>query len=234
MPPAIATAAANPPLDIDIGLTALMADLQTVVSKANGGELHIATLLQRAFEMAAITEQTLAEQQDRINYLESLSVTDELTGLLNRRGFLQVLDKVLANARRHHECGMLAFLDLDKFKVVNDTYGHGAGDAVLQEVANLLLNSTRSTDYVARLGGDEFVILFCRAKHMPTRARAIELQTKLNNLIVSHSDARVRVKASMGLQIYGPYSEAEDLLCQADHAMYAEKEKRQSMLAEAV
>src|SRR3546814_19486078 len=93
---------------------------------------------------AAEAEQTLALQRARIRYLESLSVTDEMTGLLNRRGFGLELSRALARARRQNESGLLVMCDLDNFKAINDTYGHPAGDALLRAVGQALKRDRKS------------------------------------------------------------------------------------------
>jgi len=226
MPPAVA--AVNNDFESHANLAELVADLHSLIAKSSTADSGVGLVLQRVFEVAAVAEQTIADQRSRINYLEGLSVTDELTGLYNRRGFGQVLEKVLANSRRHSERGMLAFIDLDRFKNINDTFGHEAGDLVLKRVAETLSGITRTTDYIARLGGDEFVILFCRAQQMPTRARAMQINELLNKLAVDYHGQNIPIECSMGLEIYGPYSEADELLRQADYAMYRDKERRQS------
>ena len=227
MPPAIA-AAVQSDFNGQVSLADMVADLHSLIAKSADADSGVGLVFQRVFEVAAVAEQTIADQRSRINYLEGLSVTDELTGLFNRRGFGQVLEKVLATSRRHGERGMLAFVDLDRFKDINDTHGHEAGDLVLKRVAEALSGVTRTTDYIARLGGDEFVILFCRAQQMPTRARAMQINELLNNLSIDYNGNTVPIKCSMGLEIYGPYSEADELLRQADYAMYRDKERRQS------
>lgn len=100
--------------------------------------------------------ETLHRQKDELNYLAS---NDNLTGLPNRRIFLDRLDQALVRARRNNSQFSLLFLDLDNFKRINDTLGHAAGDAVLHDVAQRLQLQVREADTVARLGGDEFIIL---------------------------------------------------------------------------
>src|SRR3546814_15589789 len=102
-------------------------------------------LLDALLTAAAEAEQTLALQRARIRYLESLSVTDEMTGLLNRRGFGLELSRALARARRQNESGLLVMFDLDNFKAINDTYGHPAGAAILRPVGKALTPNTPET-----------------------------------------------------------------------------------------
>ena len=187
--------------------------------------------IQRMLTYAVEAEQVLAEQQARIHYLETLSVTDELTGLLNRRGFNQAVERTLAAAKRHQEKGLLAFLDLDGFKQINDTFGHEAGDEILQHVGQILSGNVRRTDYVARIGGDEFAVLFVRAQQLPTRAHAQNLRRKLAKAPLYFDNQKVSINASLGIQAYGPDTKAKDLLRRADQAMYLEKQRRKQALS---
>jgi diguanylate cyclase (GGDEF)-like protein len=186
------------------------------------------TLIQAMMAYAAEAEQKLSEQSARIDYLESLSMTDELTGLLNRRGFSDMLARTLREARRHDEHGLLVFIDLDDFKAINDTFGHEAGDAVLKGVAEHIESSVRSTDFVARLGGDEFAILYVRGDLLPTQARAERLKASLNELRVKHRNLLLPVRGSFGMCGYSPASALETLMREADRAMYRDKRKRRA------
>lgn len=175
---------------------------------------------------AAKSERIIAEQQARIARLEALSVTDDLTGLVNRRGFRLALDQALHHAARHDERGLLAILDLDGFKRINDRFGHQAGDKVLRAVGDHLRRSVRGADWVARLGGDEFAVLFVRADCAAGRRRALALKRSLNQMTVPDLSAQLRVSASIGIHPYGPNSIAGDLLRWADEAMYRIKRQR--------
>ena len=177
---------------------------------------------------ASAAEQLINDQKRRIDYLESLSSTDELTGLLNRRGFDEVLRRTLSSARRHHEVGMLAYIDLNDFKMINDTYGHHAGDLALRKIADTLEAQTRRTDFIARIGGDEFAILFVRAEQIPTRARAVKLKQVIDETTIHVDGIDIPLSASFGLEPYGPTSTSKDLLRRADRAMYKEKNKVRS------
>lgn len=185
-------------------------------------------LVNKMLNYATQAEQVIAQQNQRIGHLESLSVTDSLTGLLNRRGFEDAIRLVLSNARRYMETGMMAYIDLDNFKAINDHYGHEVGDEVLRQVANTLNANCRRTDYVARLGGDEFVMLFVRAEQVPTRARAIEVRSKLNPMTVEVDGLRLDVHASVGLEQYGPTSTSKELMRRADRSMYKDKSRKKS------
>jgi diguanylate cyclase (GGDEF)-like protein len=183
-------------------------------------------LVEDLLEAAAEAERRIAEQRARIRYLEDLSITDELTGLLNRRGFHLELDRALDRARRRGGTGVLLLCDLNHFKPTNDTFGHPAGDAVLCAVAELLCRQTRRSDYVARLGGDEFAVLMTDTA--PTRAgsRAARLRSRVNQLRVEWEDARIPVSASFGLEVYDGKSRPDSLMIAADRALYRGKQPR--------
>jgi diguanylate cyclase (GGDEF)-like protein len=176
-------------------------------------------LLQRALAL-------LDAQQERIRTLESLTVTDPLTGLLNRRGFDEALTRTLALSRRHGEDGVLAYIDLDGFKQVNDSFGHDAGDAVLCHVAALLTRTVRATDYIARLGGDEFAVIFTSTAHEACRPILQKLRRALQGSIARIDDRLVTVRASIGAEPFGQDSDLRSLISAADKAMYRAKHRR--------
>jgi diguanylate cyclase (GGDEF)-like protein len=136
----------------------------------------------------------------------------------------------LARARRRGETGVLLLCDLDRFKPVNDTFGHAAGDAVLRAVADLLLSQTRRSDYVARLGGDEFAIIMNDTMPKRATARAARLRLRLNQLGVDWEVARIAVSASFGIAAYGPDSQLEGLMISADRALYRDKQPQLAMV----
>ena len=183
-------------------------------------------LLDDLLAAAAAAEQSMALQRARIRHLESLSVTDELTGLLNRRGFETELSRALARARRQNETGLLLLCDLNHFKAINDTYGHPAGDAILRAVAQLLKSSTRESDYVARVGGDEFAVIMTHTEPARSEALAAKLSDRVNALSVTWQEHRLQVTAGFGTARYDGASQAETLLFLADQNLYRNKSPR--------
>lgn len=180
----------------------------------------------RALETASSLQQLLHEQAEHINHLNRIATHDQLTGILNRRGFETALQHVMGRARRYGEAGTLIYIDLDHFKRINDTYGHAAGDAVLNKVASLMESSIRGTDYAARLGGDEFVVLLVNVNREQATYRARLMERKLNQYRVSWMEYVIPLSASIGVQFYDSEHCEHDLLEDADQAMYAEKQKR--------
>ena len=176
-----------------------------------------------AVDMAMAARHTIEEQRRRIAELEDLVMTDELTGLANRRGFLAALHRVLDSAGRYQEGGALAFVDVDAFKQVNDTHGHACGDAVLRKVGEVLTTNTRGSDVVARFGGDEFAVLLFRLNQTEALARVKQLHQLLNAAIARHGPKEIPIRASLGATPFGPEDDAEALLGRADDAMYRDK-----------
>jgi diguanylate cyclase (GGDEF)-like protein len=201
----------------------LMADLSAAKRRLHRGDGRV---LDQVLALARLAEERLVEAQTRIRQLENLTMTDELTGLSNRRGFQQALARSIEEARRHGEFGVVALIDLDGFKQINDRYGHEAGDRVLIDVGHFLKSRVRSTDYVARLGGDEFAIIYTRTDVLPTRRRILKLKEGLRTLEIPYRAARLRVGASVGLEPFGPGAVAEEVVHAADLAMYADKARR--------
>ncbi len=194
--------------------------------KISMGRLDPWEIARRALTLAADAQTLIEEKEERIRRLESLSVTDELTSLLNRRGFRQAFRRSLDLAQRHGEEGVLCLIDLDEFKLVNDTLGHDAGDAVLCRVGEILRAFTRDSDLIARLGGDEFVALLVHAKASEAERRARQIHTELNRGNAVFAGAFIPVHASIGIVSYGPDTDGSDLLRAADQAMYRDKRGR--------
>nr|WP_320115332.1 EAL domain-containing protein [uncultured Desulfuromonas sp.] len=181
---------------------------------ANGNPLYTVPVIQD------ITRRKEAEERIR-----ELAYYDSLTGLANRTLFNDRLDQVLARSRRRKGRFALMFLDLDRFKGVNDTLGHAVGDAMLRLAAQRLSDCLRENDTVARLGGDEFVIILSDYKEDANLPHVAE---KLLKALSSPFDLGVREvfsSTSIGIAIYpDDGDEAVDLLRHADMAMYAAKE----------
>jgi diguanylate cyclase (GGDEF)-like protein/PAS domain S-box-containing protein len=167
-----------------------------------------------------ITDRKLAE--DRVQYL---AFYDDLTGLPNRTLLQDRLAKALADARRQKYRIALLFLDLDRFKDINDSLGHPVGDLLLQAVAKRLKTWGREQDTVARLGGDEFLIMLTHVKDTPDAAVAAErlMDAMTAEFVVQgHS---LHVSCSVGISIFPDHgADGETLIKDADAAMYSAKE----------
>ncbi len=160
----------------------------------------------------------------RTEALANLSLTDELTGLSNRRGFFTLAQSQLTLARRLHTEVALVFLDLDDFKTINDTFGHGNGDRALVDFAGLLKNTYRESDIIARLGGDEFAVLAAGTPEMSMLTLDDRLQKNLNAFnAAGHRPYQLRMSVGMVRCDYENPLPVPDLLALADAAMYEQK-----------
>ncbi|WP_416897415.1 MAG: GGDEF domain-containing protein [Minwuia sp.] len=187
-------------------------------------------LLEKVLDFAIHAEQQLAEQKERIAHLETMTRTDELTGLLNRRGLECMLGRLIASASRHGETGVICYVDIDDFKGVNDRHGHAAGDEALKLIASILSDNTRADDIAARIGGDEFVIVLTSTNIRDGLRKAKKLQAQLNSSRVEFGGASVPLSVSFGIQAYDGKTSVNDVLARADKAMYAQKRDRKTQL----
>jgi diguanylate cyclase (GGDEF)-like protein/PAS domain S-box-containing protein len=149
---------------------------------------------------------------------------DQLTGLPNRTLFSDRLGQALADAQRHGEMLVLMYLDLDKFKPINDNFGHATGDLVLREAAARMCACVRDSDTVARFGGDEFIVLLRRISDADDAQRVAEkIRQSLRESIVLGAQ-RFNISCSIGIAIYPQHGDNEITLCaHADQAMYSAK-----------
>lgn len=186
-------------------------------------------LLTRAYAMVADAERLISQQRQRIKMLETLSFTDELTGCVNRRAFEMAMVRELGMAQRDpNGGGVVIMIDLDGFKLVNDRFGHAAGDAYLQAVGRFLTGSMRDGDTVARLGGDEFALILPRTRAVAGQRRATQLQQQLHATSLSWKDLALPLRASFGTAPFSGGDLATEVLARADARLYADKTSRKS------
>ena len=189
----------------------LLADPQ-----ARGSSMRHARAFARRFSVALGSE-------ERRESLIKQAYYDDLTGLPNRQLFKDRLERELAHAKRTNTRVALIYIDLDRFKNVNDSMGHSAGDALLLAVSKRLGSQVRDSDTLARLAGDEFVLIAPGPDEHPAHILAERLQASLRDPIVVQ-DATCFVQASIGLAVYPQDgADAEALLRSADIAMYRAK-----------
>lgn len=161
----------------------------------------------------------LLERQDHSYILRNLAMIDPLTGLYNRRFAEQRLAAEVARSeRRGHPLTVLT-LDLDNFKEINDTYGHPAGDQVLQEFASRLNKVIRGSDLAVRLGGDEFLVVLPECT--PEQLKVV--LERLDSFEIDWQGQKIPVRFSAGWKDYRHGDRPEELLAGADEALYAEK-----------
>jgi len=154
---------------------------------------------------------------------EQLADHDALTGLLNRRGFEQALVGALAACRRYRTDAALIYIDLDRFKTINDRFGHAVGDETLRRVAGILASELRGSDIIARLGGDEFAVILNRAGRTAAEAKAESLARAVEDAPPGPGGP---IRLSYGVRAFEPGVEAAQMLAEADAAMFVRKGER--------
>lgn len=159
----------------------------------------------------------------RLNDLDRLAHEDTLVPAANRRAFVRELSRMISFAERYGTNSSLAFFDLNDFKVLNDTYGHAAGDAALVHVTNLLLENIRESDIVGRLGGDEFGVILVGAEEDIAHDKTASLAELIQNTPIKWENERLNVGVSYGVYTFKKGVDAIEALAHADKAMYAQK-----------
>ena len=171
----------------------------------------------------AQAEERIEEQSEQVQRQTELANTDLLTALPNRRAFD---DALRSHAQSFHEGGQpysIALIDLDRFKSVNDSHGHPAGDAVLRHFARLLERVVRSQDVVARFGGEEFALLFADTTLLDARRAAERIRHAIGHQEVPYGELRIRVTTSVGVSQALPGEDRSATIKRADEALYAAK-----------
>jgi diguanylate cyclase (GGDEF)-like protein len=175
----------------------------------------------------AVTVRDISTHKREERRLRRASLTDDLTGLYNRRGFMALADQQLRVARRQGKDAVVMYADMDDFKQINDTYGHALGDRALMAVARLLTDTVRDCDVVARLGGDEFTVLALDADG--AGARAIQRRVDERLAVLNASDAfPTTISLTVGFTRVRPSDTAgvSELLARADQLLYQRKRRR--------
>lgn len=167
------------------------------------------------------------ERHRLLEQARQMATLDDLTGLVNRRGFSLLCQHHFALADRNRAPLPLLFVDVDRFKSVNDAFGHQEGDRALRAVADVLTETFRKSDVVARIGGDEFCVLLTSGSSDGASTGAERLRISLESANIA-ALRRYRLSVSVGIAIYEPDRPVslEALMKQADDAMYAQKSAR--------
>lgn len=212
---------------VEQGVTSVRAGDFTAVAKEDGND-EIARLSRAFNEMAqAVGDNTgrlEAMVAERTQKLEQLAQHDPLTSVLNRRGFEEAFAREQNRAQRNDKACGLIIVDLDRFKLVNDDYGHHAGDEVLIACVRRMLSVLRSYDACARWGGDEFILLISDCTADSLAAIASKIAVLLREAPVALSDGRaVPMTASLGAAMARPEDSLTDAAARADAALYQVK-----------
>jgi diguanylate cyclase (GGDEF)-like protein len=167
--------------------------------------------------------QSLGQVNRRLNDTEQLADQDPLLPIYNRRAFVRELTRVQASVERYKTEASLVYIDLNKFKAINDNLGHEAGDAVLSQVAKRLVDCVRETDIVGRLGGDEFGLILSRTDVDSARMLINRIPVLFQQQPIVWNDETLTVGLSSGVVPIQSGNNAEQALNAADAAMYENK-----------
>jgi diguanylate cyclase (GGDEF)-like protein/PAS domain S-box-containing protein len=175
----------------------------------------------------AVISKDITELKRMEEKSHALSLTDELTGLYNRRGFFAMIEQQLKLCKRMRKGAFMLYMDLDNLKDINDTLGHKEGDNALIDAACILKNNYRESDIIARIGGDEFVVIPVGSVEDDIAKITGRLQK-----IVDHNNSKntrhFKLSLSMGAAYYDPMNpcSADELLVRADNSMYEQKKQK--------
>ncbi len=169
------------------------------------------------------------ERHGLLSALRSLSLIDDLTGLYNRRGFSDLGEQYLKLAKRSGRGVTMVYLDLDRFKTINDSLGHHVGDRALLKVADILKATFRRSDIIARLGGDEFGVLALEASRESSEMLIERLRSSVAEFNqTSLEPYQVSVSIGMARHEDGMHIRLDELVTEADNAMYCEKHSKRT------
>ncbi|MEI8603687.1 tetratricopeptide repeat-containing diguanylate cyclase [Pseudoalteromonas sp. B160] len=179
-----------------------------------------------AFSLLIILFIYIAYRLKHSAYLQvkELALRDQLTGLFNRRALHDIFELEMSGVNRNKKTFSIILLDIDHFKVLNDTYGHDYGDIVLQKVASALQDSIRSMDKVARWGGEEFLVFLPETNKEQASHLAEKLRLAVSNIELTYQDKLLQVTVSLGVCEYNQQGEYKDMVKQADLGLYKAKE----------
>jgi diguanylate cyclase (GGDEF)-like protein/PAS domain S-box-containing protein len=221
----------RPPLFETLRAKGVLSDQEVALRKVDGSPAWVlanADLLEARDAEPEMLEGTVIDITQRRNAESQIvyqALHDALTGLPNRMLFYDRLTQALAQGRRHDDRLAVLFLDLDQFKVVNDTLGHAAGDRLLVEIAGRLQRTVRASDTVARVGGDEFTFLLPGIDRAEDAARAAQKILDAVSRPLEIDGHQLYVTTSIGISLFpADGEEAEALLSGADIAMYRAKD----------
>ena len=165
----------------------------------------------------------VARLQERVEQLDQLAHQDALINLPNRRGFMRELERLISRVDRYGIHAAMLFVDLDGLKMINDTFGHRAGDEALIQVANLLAKGVRHSDVVARIGGDEFGILLECADEDSAQETAARLIDQISTCEFMHDGEELPLSVAIGVGMIDALDTPDAVMERADEAMYRRK-----------
>ena len=178
---------------------------------------------ERLVEEISLLRAKVARLQERVEQLDQLAHRDSLIDLPNRRGFMRELERLIARVDRYGINAAMLFVDVDGLKIINDSFGHRAGDEALIQVANLLATGVRHSDVVARIGGDEFGILLESSDEEAAHETAGRLINQISGCDFTHDGEALPLSVAIGVGMIDSLDTAEAVMERADEAMYRRK-----------
>jgi len=219
----------------DIPVIMLSAGKKGVMDKVKGLEIGASDYLIKPFDSSELLARIIVflkmqrlqeELKEKNALLEKLSITDELTGIYNRRYFCEYMNMHMALAKRHNYQIGCIMIDVDLFKKVNDTFGHDVGDKVLKGIARLMKDKIREGEIIARFGGEEFIVGLCRVDTSGAMIAAERIRKAVEGANLS-DDANnpLKMTVSIGIALYPQQgvSNLDELIKAADDALYHAK-----------
>jgi diguanylate cyclase (GGDEF)-like protein len=165
----------------------------------------------------------VSQLQERVEQLDELAHRDPLINLPNRRGFMRELERLIDRARRYNHTAAMLFVDLDGLKMINDTFGHRAGDEALIQVAGMLSKGVRRSDVVARIGGDEFAVLLENANEDSANETAARLEDMICGCEFTHDGDALPLSVAIGVGMIDGEADSDAVMERADEEMYRRK-----------
>ena len=218
--------------DVPIVVLTAEEDEEVAVSTVQGGAQDYLVKNEVGPAVLARAVRHAIERHRLLSALRSLSLIDDLTGLYNRRGFADLGEQYLKLARRTTRGVTMVFLDLDRFKTINDSLGHHVGDRALMKVADILRATFRRSDIIARLGGDEFAVLALEASGESAELLLDRLRERFREFNQSSREPyQLSVSIGMARHDGDMRVRLEDLLSEADNAMYEEKRAKRKAVS---
>ncbi|HVM86005.1 MAG TPA: GGDEF domain-containing protein [Candidatus Binatia bacterium] len=181
--------------------------------------------LQTLLDEVARLREELNRTRKRIAHLERLADEDAMLPIANRRAFVRELTRLISYSERYGSPGSVLYFDLNGMKIINDRFGHAAGDAVLQHFATLLVNNVRDSDVVGRLGGDEFGVILAQADRPQAEEKAEQLLGVIKGTPMDWEGNEITLSCAVGIHQFSGEQTADDALSEADASMYREKKK---------
>lgn len=180
-----------------------------------------------ALELLAATAAVALQNAFRFAQAQSLAIIDNLTGLVNRRHFLNVLHHEIERSRRYHTPVSIAMIDIDYFKQINDTYGHLIGDRVLREVAQRCRQHLRDVDILARYGGEEFGLVLPETNYEQAILASERLRKTIAAMPIMLDSKPLQITLSIGVAAFNPtlYPDPSSFIADADRALYLAKQR---------